>query len=248
MVKISAVIITYNEARNIGRCLDSIREIADDVVVVDSFSTDQTAEICRSKGVRFIEHAFEGHIEQKNWALSQALYPYVLSLDADEALSPTLQQSIRKVKMSGLDKAYTMNRLTSYCGQWIRHCGWYPDRKLRLFDRTAGTWGGTNPHDKVELKEGVEEGFLEGDLLHYSYYTVDEHNDRARKYAAIAANAMFRAGKKSSWGQVIFSPLAKFIRIYLIKGGFWDGWAGLKISLISAKETYWRYRSLLRLR
>ncbi|MEI6408759.1 MAG: glycosyltransferase family 2 protein [Bacteroidota bacterium] len=244
MIQISAVIITYNEEHNIGRCLDSLTGIVDDVVVVDSFSTDRTEGICVEKGARFIKHAFEGHIEQKNWALSQAIYPVVICLDADEALSERLRASVLDAKMNWAYTGYSMNRLTNYCGRWIRHSGWYPDRKLRLFDRRKGRWGGTNPHDKVELDLESNEGFLQGDLLHYSYYTVEEHFERARKYAYIAAQAKQSEGKRGWWMQVVFSPLAKFIRNYIIKFGFLDGREGLMIAYISALETYWKYKGL----
>lgn len=246
-MQISAVIITFNEERNIGRCLDSLAGVADEVVVVDSFSTDRTAQICRKKGARFIQHAFDGHIEQKNFALSQAQFPHVLSLDADEALSNALRQSILAVKSSWRCEAYAMNRLTNYCGQWIWHSGWYPDRKVRLFDRRLGHWGGLNPHDKVEMDAGSTVGFLSGDLLHYSYYTVEEHYIRARKYAEIAAKAMQARGKRGSWFRVLFSPAFKFIRNYLFRLGCLDGRAGWTICRIAALETYWKYRDLIRL-
>ena len=141
-LKISAVIITYNEEANIERCLESLEGTADEVLVVDSFSTDRTADICKSKGVDFIQHPFKGHIEQKNYALSCAGNNYVLSLDADEALSDNLIQSIRAAKQNWRADGYSVNRLTNYCGKWIRHCGWYPDKKVRLWDRRKGHWGG----------------------------------------------------------------------------------------------------------
>ena len=248
MQQISAVIITYNEARNIGRCLESLRDVADDIVVLDSFSTDATAEICHSFGVRFEQHVFDGHIEQKTRALGLARFPFVLSLDADEALSDTLRQSVLQVKKAAeIADAYTMNRLTNYCGQWIHHSGWYPDRKLRLFDKRLGQWGGTNPHDKVLMSTGARTVFLQGDLLHYSYYTETEHLERARKYADIAAKAMQAQGRKASWLQVIFSPALKFLRNYVLKLGVLDGRAGFRICYIAALETYWKYRKLLTL-
>jgi glycosyltransferase involved in cell wall biosynthesis len=244
MIHLSAVIITYNEARNIGRCLDSLTGVADEIVVLDSFSTDQTAEICQKYPVRFIQHAFDGHIEQKNRALTLASHAIVLSLDADEALDEVLRQSILEAKSNWQAHAYSMNRLTNYCGQWIRHSGWYPDRKVRLFDRREGQWGGVNPHDKVEMKAGSNTIHLKGDLLHYSYYSVAEHYARARKYADIAAKAMCQQGKKSAWWMMFISPFAKFIRNYFIKTGFLDGRAGLTIAWISALETYLKYRNL----
>ena len=247
-MNLSAVIITFNEQRNIGRCLDSLAGVVDEVVVVDSFSTDDTEKICRAKGARFVQHAFEGHIEQKNWALAQAQYPHVLSLDADEALSETLRKSVLAAKSDGGHDGYSMNRLTNYCGQWIYHSGWYPDRKLRLFDRRKAGWGGTNPHDRVEMQAGSTVSHLSGDLLHYSYYSVGEHLERARRYAEIAARAMRAQGRRATWLHLLFSPTIKFVRNYLLKKGFLDGRAGWTICRIAALETFWKYRNLLRLR
>jgi glycosyltransferase involved in cell wall biosynthesis len=244
---LSAVIITYNEERNIGRCLDALVGVADDIVVVDSFSSDRTEAICRKKGARFVQHPFSGHIEQKNYALEQALHPWVLSLDADEALSDTLRQSILQVKTNPTAAGYTMNRRTNYCGQWINHSGWYPDRKLRLFDRQIGHWAGTNPHDKVEMQPGSSSSHLAGDLLHYSYYTVEEHYERAGKYARIAARAMQAQGKKAHWWNIAFNPAFKFVRNYFLRLGFLDGRAGWTICRIAALETFWKYRELARL-
>ena len=245
MIQLSAVIITYNEEQNIGRCLDSLVGIADELVVVDSFSTDQTEAICRRyAGLRFVQHPFAGHIEQKNYALQQAYFPYVLALDADEALSTELKKSILQVKGHWSYDGYTMNRLTNYCGQWIHHSGWYPDQKLRLWRVENGEWGGTNPHDKVELRAGNTISHLAGDLLHYSYYTVQEHFERAEKYAVIAAQAMHQQGKRATWLNVVFSPTLKFLRNYVLKGGFLDGQLGYTICRLSALETYWKYRNL----
>lgn len=247
--QLSAVIITYNEARNIGRCLQSLAGVADEIVVLDSFSTDETEAICRQFGVRFFQHAFDGHIEQKNRALTYAQHHQVLALDADEALDEPLRNAILKEKTAGFPKTgYTMNRLTNYCGKWVWHSGWYPDRKLRLFDRRKARWGGVNPHDKIELAPGSSSAQLPGDLLHYSYYTVEEHLLRARKYADIAAKAMHRSGKSGVWWRVVVSPAAKFIRNYFLKAGFLDGRTGLIICRISALETYWKYQNLRNMR
>jgi len=244
MPQLSIVIITFNEERNIGRCLDTVQEIADDIVVVDSFSTDKTEDICRSKGARFVQNKFEGHIEQKNFAITQAKFPHILSLDADEALSEDLQDSILMVKSEWKCDGYYMNRLTNYCGKWIRHCGWYPDRKLRLWDSRKGKWGGINPHDKFELMEGVKISNLNGNLLHYSFYSIKDHIEQVNKFTDISSNALFVKGQKSGWRKIIFSPIAKFVRNYFFKLGFLDGYYGFIICIISAHATFLKYVKL----
>ena len=247
MPKISAVIITYNEERNIGRCLDSLAGIADDIVVVDSFSSDKTQEIVKAKGARFVQHSFEGHIQQKNWAISQAKFPHILSLDADEALDETLKQSILKVKENWQKDGYYLNRLTNYIGKWIRHGLWYPDQKLRLWDSRKGAWGGQNPHDTFTLNEGCSTGYLDGDLLHYSIYSLEEHLTQIRKFTDISSKAAYENGKRSNWLKIIFSPSLKFLRGYIFKMGFLDGKEGWMIARWSAYATFLKYRKLLKL-
>ncbi|RLD77314.1 MAG: glycosyltransferase family 2 protein, partial [Bacteroidetes bacterium] len=153
MPKLSAVIITQNEEQNIGRCIDSLKGVADDIVVVDSGSTDNTEAICKEKGARFFYNKWEGYIEQKNFANDLAEHKYILSVDADEALSGQLRDSILEAKESLKADGYEMNRLTNYCGTWIRHGGWYPDRKLRLFHRDKFEWGGEKIHEAMVMKE-----------------------------------------------------------------------------------------------
>lgn len=247
MIKLSAVIITFNEEKNIGRCLDSLKGIADDIVVVDSFSTDRTEEIAKAKGARFIKHKFEGHIEQKNFAATQAIYPHVLSLDADEALSDNLKESISAVKINWLCDGYYMNRLTNYCGRWITHSGWYPDRKLRLWDSRLGRWNGINPHDKYELNQGTKVGFLKGDILHYSYYSVEEHVRQSAYFSEIAAKAMHKKGKRAGISNLILNPLIKFAKLYFLQLGLLDGYAGFQIAKITARATFDKYKKLRRL-
>jgi len=244
MLKLSVVIITRNEEKNIGRCIDSVKDIADDIVVIDSFSTDRTQEICKSKGARFIQHAFEGHIEQKNYAVELTEYPNVLSLDADEALDDTLKRNIAKVKEAWKCDGYEMNRLTNYCGTWIKHCGWYPDRKLRLFDKRKGKWGGTNPHDKFEMQAENTIGRLEGDILHYSYYTIDDHYKQIEYFTTINAKASFDKGKHAPVWKLCLAPIVKFIKDYFIRLGFLDGQAGWQICRLSAWATYVKYKKL----
>ncbi|MBS1646705.1 MAG: glycosyltransferase family 2 protein [Bacteroidetes bacterium] len=245
MIKLSVVVIAFNEERNIARCLQSVQEVADDIVVIDSFSTDKTKEICLQYNARFIEHAFEGHIEQKNWAVTQAQYPHVLSLDADEALDDTLKKSIKSIKNSWEKDGYYMNRLTNYCGHWVKHCGWYPDTKLRLWDSTKGAWQGTNPHDKYEMHAGDKTtGFLVGDILHYSFYTIEEHLNQTQYFSNIAAQALFKKGYKPNWIKLYAGPLATFIRGYFLDLGFLDGKIGYTICKIMAWGNKLKYHGL----
>lgn len=244
-IKLSAVIITFNEEKNIARCIDSVMDIADDIVVVDSFSTDGTEKICMSKGVRFIKHHFEGHIEQKNWALTQAKFPHVLSLDADEALSGELKDQILKVKNGWKHDGYSMNRLTNYCGKWIKHCGWYPDKKLRLWDSRKGHWTGTNPHDRYELIDpNASIGHLKGDIIHYSCDTISDHVKQVNYFTDIAAKAYLTKGKRSNLAKMLLSALARFIRCYFIRLGFLDGYYGFVISVISSCAALLKYAKL----
>ncbi len=246
-IKLSVVIITFNEERNIARCLDSVKDVADDVVVVDSFSTDNTQKICFEKNARFVEHVFEGHIEQKNWAITQAKYPHVLSLDADEAMDARLIQSVKVVKSQWKHDGYIMNRLTNYCGKWIHHSSWYPDRKLRLWDSRKGKWGGTNPHDKYEMEDGSSLGYLEGDILHYSFYEIKDHLNQVTKFSEIAAKAYYEQGRRAPLFRIWISPVFKFFQMYFLKLGFLDGFEGLVIARISANFTFIKYARLRQL-
>tara|TARA_B100000767_G_scaffold217793_1_gene205541 strand:- start:7515 stop:8273 length:759 start_codon:yes stop_codon:yes gene_type:complete len=244
MPNLSVVIITFNEEKNISRCLDSIESIADDIVVVDSFSTDKTEHICSQFNVRFIQHKFEGHIEQKNWALQQAKYPHVLSLDADEALDESLKLLVRKIKENWTADGYSMNRLTNYCGQWIKHCGWYPDKKLRLWDSRLGAWGGTNPHDKVIMNEGSKIAHLDHNILHYSFYTIEQHLKQIDFFTDISAKAAFNKGETSSGFKIIYKSGFKFFRDYILKLGFLDGYYGFVVCKNSAFAKKMKYRKL----
>lgn len=247
MIKLSVVIITFNEEANIGRCLDSVQRIADDIIVVDSFSTDRTQEICLEKGARFVQHAFEGHIEQKNWAITQAKYPHVLSLDADEALDDTLAQSIQAVKDNWDADGYTFSRLTNYCGRWIRHGNWYPDIKLRLWDSRKGHWGGLNPHDRFMMGPEARIRKLKGELLHYSFYTFKQHLEQIHRFTDISSQAAYKRGKRGSRINLIANPIAKFIGGYVVKLGLLDGLPGFRIAWYSAYATYLKYAKLIRL-
>lgn len=247
MVKLSVVIITFNEEQNIGRCLASITGIADEVVVVDSGSTDRTEEICENAGAKFYKHPFEGYIQQKNYALGLTTCDYVLSLDADEALSPELRESIFRVKNNWTSDAYSFNRLTNYCGKWIYHCGWYPDVKLRLFKKGMGKWGGTNPHDKFILSDEKRPRKLKGDLFHYSYYTIREHLQQVNNFTEIDSAALYESGKRTSLLMIALNPPIRFIRDYFFRLGILDGYYGYVICRISSHATFIKYVKLFQL-
>jgi len=243
-VQISVVIITFNEEKNIGRCLDSVQKVADEIVVVDSFSTDGTEAICTEKGARFIQHAFDGHIEQKNWAITQAKYQCVLSLDADEALDEQLVASILSVKTNWTHDGYSMNRLNHFCGKWIKHGGWYPDRKLRLWDTNKGKWGGINPHDFYLMNHDATSKHILGDILHYTYYEISEHIDQINYFTDISAQAYYKKGKRSDLLKIHIRPKLVFLKMFILKLGFLDGYYGWVIARNSAHSTFLKYVKL----
>ena len=247
MILLSVAIITFNEEKNIERCINSAKDVADEIVVLDSFSTDKTEEICKSHGVRFFQHKFDGHIEQKNRIITYCSNHYILSLDADEALSDTLKKSILTIKNNFSFDGYTMNRKTNYCGKWVNFSGWYPDTKLRLWDSRKGKWGGLNPHDKYEMNSFSKIKHIKGDILHYSYYSIKQHIEQSKKFGTIAANALKLKGSRPSIFKLIFNPFFKFIRNYILKLGFLDGYYGLIICIITAYGTYLKYLKLIQL-
>ncbi|TNJ43174.1 glycosyltransferase family 2 protein [Tamlana fucoidanivorans] len=247
MVKISGVIITYNEEEHLEKCLQSLVGVVDEILVVDSFSTDQTPEICKQFNVRFIEHIFDGYIEQKNYALSLAKHDYILSLDGDEALSETLKDSILKVKANWQFEGYYSNRLNNYCGQWIKHSDWYPDRKLRLFKKGSGEWKGINPHDSYTLKKGLKSGHLKGDLLHWIYRDYQEHNLKVERFSTIAAHSYYKLGINSSIFKIVFRPSWAFFKAYFLRLGFLDGLNGLIICIQTFNVTFLKYIKLYEL-
>lgn len=247
MPKISAVIITYNEENFIGKCLASLEGIADEIIVVDSFSTDGTEDICKKYNVKFIKHPFEGFRDQKNYALQFATHKHILSLDADEALSDELRESILKAKNDWKYDGYKMNRKNFYCGKWIRFSEWYPDKQLRLFYTDHGSWGELNIHEKFIMSNGARIGKLKGDLLHWAFTSEQDHTDKMIKYSRLGSEEFHRAGKKAN----IFTPFIHsgwgFLRTYIIKGGIFDGKDGLRICSLYAKSAFNKYWFLRKL-
>ncbi len=244
MELLSVVIITYNEEKNIGRCLDSVKDVADEIIVLDSYSTDATVQIAESKGATVYRQKFAGYISQKNKALELATHNYVLSLDADEALDETLRTSILKAKEGFAFRAYKMNRCANYRGSFIRHGSWYPEAKVRLFDRRFLRWGGFDPHDRVIVPSNVAVCPLKGDLLHYICESVDEHKKRNDNFSTIAARSLYRLGKKTNWLKILASPTWSFLYAYLFRAGFLNGYNGLMIAYHQARYHFLKYAKL----
>lgn len=240
MRALSTVIITYNEEKNIERCLLSVLDISDEVIVLDSFSTDATKDICNKYKVKFFQHAFDGHIEQKNRVVEMAKYNYVLSVDADEVLSGELIKSIQKVKENFNSDSYFFNRQNFFCGKKIKFSGWYPDRKIRLWNKNKAKWGGVNPHDTVILEKNTTKEYLTGDLLHYSFTSINQHINQINKFSDIKAQNDFYKNKKANLFKILFKPSFKFFKTYFIKLGFLDGFYGIVIAYNSAHSEFLR--------
>jgi glycosyltransferase involved in cell wall biosynthesis len=233
---ISVAIITYDEERNLGDCIRSCEEIADEIVVLDSFSSDRTEAVARSfPKVRFAQHPFDGHVQQKNRALALCRNDWVLSLDADERLTPELRDEIRAVE-PGERAGFRVARLTFAMGRPIRHCGWYPQRKVRLFDRTRARWAGENPHDFIVV-DGPR-GDLAGDLLHHSFLDLAHQVDTVNRFSSIVAFNGRHAGRRFALAAAVVKPFAKFLEIYLLKRGFLDGFPGFTVAVSSAFSAF----------
>jgi len=245
-MKISATIITLNEERNIERCIQSLSEVADEIIVLDSNSTDKTEEICLSHNVVFVKRDWEGYAASKNHLNSLAQFDYILSIDADEALDNELKQAILEIKKTDSPQIYSLNRLTNYCGRWIKHSGWYPDVKTRLFPKEGSRWEGEFVHEELIYPSAFEVIQLKGHLEHYSYYSYKGHRERADKYSTLTAQKMDKAGKKASPLKPYLSGLARFVSMYFIKGGVLDGKMGFKIAQISAQSNVFKYKELRR--
>ena len=241
MIRISAIIITLNEARHIARCIRSVQRVADEVIVVDSNSEDDTAAIAESLGARVFRHDFAGYGAQKNIAAGYASHEWLLNIDADEALSPGLERSILDIKQHPAKDAYACNRLTNYCGKWIRHCGWYPDTLVRLWHRDKAGVTQDVVHEQFIVRPGATTGFLKGDLLHYSFPTISAHLKKIEEYSETGARQDAARGKTCSLLRLWLVPKWKFFTTYIIRLGILDGYYGYVISKNSAFATFVKY-------
>jgi len=238
-MKITATIITQDEERNIARAIESLR-CCDEILIVDSGSVDRTVELARNLGARVIEAGWRGFAGQKNWAAEQASHDWVLSLDADEALSEALEAEIWSLKKSGPRfDAYTMPRLARYLGRWIYHSGWYPDRKVRLYDRSKARWVGDFVHESVKPQGSV--GHLESNILHFTCDSLSEHLRTLDRYTTLAAQELAANRVSVPLWSLIFDPPWNFVKAYVFQRGFLDGLEGLIISYMAAFYTFLKY-------
>ncbi len=244
-MEISVVICTKNEEKKILRCLEAVQSIADEIVIVDSFSTDRTPEICRNfPRVQFYQMPWLGFSETKNKANDLATKEYILSLDADEVLSTEIQNEIKALK-SKLSGVYEINRKTNYCGHWINHSGWFPDRHARIFPKGRAQWSKDLVHEKLIFSDQLNLSLLKGLVYHYSVDSREQHIKKIEAYSALAANRLAKKNKLALFVSMLLSPTFRFFRHYVIKLGFLDGVPGLVISGLSAYGVYLKYKKAL---
>jgi len=247
-MKISAVIITFNEADNIERCIQSLKKVADEIIVIDSFSNDNTVAICNTYNVRVEQRAFTGYGDQKNYGNSLASNNYILSLDADEALSHQLQLSILKIKEQvTFGNAYKFNRRNHIAGKWVKYGVWYPDCKMRLWQKQIGNWNDALVHEKVWLPPEIKPIWLKGDLLHFTAKSFQQLQLTNNKYAALSANEMLVQNKVPSFLQVSIRPIFAFFKAYILKRGILDGLLGYKLAKENYRYTKLKYQTLKQL-
>ena len=238
-MKISATIITFNEERNIARAMESLR-CSDEIVVVDSGSHDRTVEIAEKLGARVIESPWRGYAGQKNFASQHAEHDWILSIDADEALSEALEGEIWRLKKAGPQHdGYTMPRMAQYLGRWILHSGWYPDRKIRLFNRARARWIGDYVHESVQVDGTL--GHLESALLHFTCNSLSEHLKTMDHYTTLAAEQLVAQGQQIGWTEMLLDPAWTFFQTYILKRGFLDGPEGLAIAYMAAFYNFLKY-------
>jgi glycosyltransferase involved in cell wall biosynthesis len=241
---LSVAIVSQNEETRIGRCLESVRGLAREIVVVDGGSTDGTRAVAERHGARWIVHPWAGYRDQKNFALDQCAQPWVLALDCDEELSPALRAEVERFLAAdggGLDGA-AFPRLSRFLGRWIRHGDWYPDLSLRLFRRARARWGGSPEHDKIELDGNVAR--LRGDLLHHSFPTLNRYIGKINVFGDAFLERQLETGARWRLAPNLARPLWRFLRGYVLRLGFLDGFPGLWIAVASSFLVFVRYSRL----
>lgn len=241
-MSISVVIIAYNEEKHLARCLESVATVATEIIVVDSFSTDQTTAIAEKYGAKVYQRKFDGYIGQKNYANSLATGDYIFSLDADEALSPELIQFLLDEQNYVTYNVLSFNRLNWYCGKWMKYGGWYPDTKVRMWKRGLASWGGSLPHEHVIYDASLVCKAVSHDILHYAYETVTQHIQKSNKYALLASYQYLSKSYPDLFFKMAFSGVFRFFRNTIFKLGILDGWRGIVsafITMIEINNKYW---------
>ncbi len=241
MISLSVILITYNEEHNLHRCLTSVKSVADEIVVVDSNSTDKTVQIAMGFGARVVQRDFDGYAQQKNYATGLAANDWILSMDADEELTPELIASIAEVKTQPSCNVYRMARLTNYCGKWIRHCGWYPDWQLRFFNRKKANWSDATIHERVEAERKLR---IPKDILHFPFENIFSQIHTNNRYSNLQAEELKTKGKSFSRFKLITKPFSKFIETYIWKRGFLDGLPGFIISVGASYSVFLKWAKL----
>ncbi len=243
MKKVSAVLITYNEEDKIQRALDSLQAVSDEIVVVDSHSTDATVESCSRYTDRVLTKSWQGYRDQKQFATGQASHEWVLSLDADEVLSPQLAEEILQWKEEENNfEGYYLPRKTFFMGRWIEHTTWYPDWQLRLFRKSCGRWAGGRVHESFRVTGATAR--FKGQIYHHTYTSFSEYLEQLERFSSLAARDRFEEGRRAQWVHVIFHPPAIFLKNYLLRLGFLDGKPGLAVSVLAAVSSLFKVLKL----
>lgn len=246
MIKYSAVIITKNEVDNIARCIQSLLPVTEDILIIDSGSTDHTIEIAKGLGAKVIETKWLGYSETKNFGNKEAENDWIISIDADEVISESLQHTIKNLSPQE-NTVYILNRMTNYCGKWIKYSGWFPDKKVRIFNKKEIYWQGEFVHETLHIPSHYIQIELSGILEHYSYKSLDDHWERLNKYAELSAKEMFKKGKKANFIKLHIAPAYRFFRTLILKKGILDGKEGWIISSRNAYMVRKKYRLLQQL-
>ncbi|MBD3412866.1 MAG: glycosyltransferase [Candidatus Aminicenantes bacterium] len=242
-MEISVVIITYNEEKRLEPALRSIRGIASEIIVVDSYSTDDTVKVAKQYDSKIFKREWTNYADQKNFANKKAIHPWILSLDADERLSPGLRKEILDLKQKEIQAAgFSVPRQAFYLGKWILHSGWYPDRKIRLFKKDNAFWQGEYVHEKMVVDGPVKK--LMQPLYHFTYRDISDHLKRINQFSSLGAKKLYAAGKKCRWYHLVFLPPQRFLKSYFLKAGILDGFAGFVIAALHSYAIFARYAKL----
>lgn len=243
-MEISVVLITYNEQDRIESALKSVADIASEIIIVDSFSTDDTVKIAKKYTKNVFQRKWTNFSDQKNFANNKASFPWILSLDADERISPKLREEILQIKKKREPEtsAFSMPRQVFYLGRWIKHTVWFPDRKIRLFQKTKAHWDGEFVHGRLVVEGKTQK--LNGALLHYAFRNIHEHLDQINTFSDLAAQKLYAEQKKCSWARLVWCPHFGFFKSYFLKLGFLDGFPGFIVSVLHGYSIFLRYAKL----